>query len=344
MPKAILLIILFVISLNLLSQNKKEQIQILNGRIDSLKISIKNEQIIKQHELEDLEKKIKDLETYRNELEKKIEGLNYRNTEYYKSITIIRDSLISFLAEKNNFEIRYRSSMQRITELNTLLKSKSDSINMFAREIIINRAKDSVKYTVLYYKQEGCKDCISSGNTEKDTSDIVIPFAIYYNGQFVDPPTCGPIISNQIEEIKKCNFSKKELVPLVQTGKKLFTILNGKQTQETTCIKYVEHGFSDWTRPSSIIQKKLKCDMLTNNPYIGLIYFKDPKLPLNIKAEPNPYGGFLYNDLISKLDIDMDGYAEYIYKCEADEGYYFRIYSFKNNKWQLVYNGGYQGV
>ena len=108
-------------------------------------------------------------------------------------------------------------------------------------------------------------------------------------------------------------------------------------------MKYLEYGLSDWTTPSTIIQKNLKNDILTNNPYIGVVYFKDPTLPLNPKPEPAPYGGLLQNYLISKIDIDMDGYAEYIYKCEADEGYYFRIYSFKNNKWQMVYSGGYQG-
>lgn len=344
MKSKLILLFTLIIQSSLNAQSKKEQIEILTNRIDSFKTSIQNERLTKNNELEKLATRIKELESQKSELELRLINLDLNIKELNNNFSLIKDSFNLSLSEKTILEAKYKASMQRIVALNILLKSKNDSIKMFLPEIIINRAKDSIKYTILYYKQESCIDCVSSGNIEQDTSDIALPIAVYSNGKFIDPPTCGPIISNQIEETKECNFSKKELVPLVLPGKKLFSIVNGYQSQTVSCIKYVEHGLSDWTRPSAIIQKNLKCDILTNNPYIGVVYFKDPKLPLNPKPEPNPYGGLLYNDLISKIDIDMDGYAEYIYKCEASEGYYFRIYSFKNNKWQMVYSGGYQGV
>jgi hypothetical protein len=343
MKKIIFLIFTLAVVQLSYAQNKKEQIEILNNRVDSLKIAFQNENSIKKIEIEKLESTSKDLEVQKNNLQLKIADLNASISEFKLSNYLLKDSLTVCLKNIIELDSTYQNSLQKIIELNAQLESKIDSVKLPLSEKIGTKEKDSVEYTVLYFKHKSCPECVSSGYIEIDTSDIAQPFAIYSKGKFIDPPTCNKKLSNNVEEKKGCNFSEKELVPLVLPSKKLFSIVDGNQNQVVNCLKYVEVGFEDyWTRPSAIINKNLKCDILTNNPFIGLKPYKIPQAPLKIKKRYFE-GQELETNLISKIDIDLDGYAEMIYKCDALEGYYYEIYSFKNQKWTKVYEGGHQG-
>ena len=343
MKKTILLVLILALDKFSFAQNKKEQIEILNNRVDSLKIAFQNENSIKKNEIDKLENTNKDLELQKNNLEIKIADLNKSISEFKLNNLLLRDSLNLSFKNSMNLESNYQNILQKNVELKAQLESKKDSVKLLLSEIIGSKEKDSIKYTVLYFIHESCPECVSSGNIEIDTSDIAQPFAIYSKGKFIDPPTCNKKLSNNLEEKKGCNFSEKELVPLVLPSKKLFSIVDGNQNQVVNCLKYVEVGFEDyWTRPSAIINKNLKCDILTNNPFIGLKPYKIPLVPLIIKKRYFD-GQELETNLISKIDIDLDGYAEMIYKCDALEGYYYEIYSFKNQKWTKVYEGGHQG-
>jgi hypothetical protein len=103
MKKTILLILTLAMVKFSFAQNKKEQIEILNNRVDSLKIAFQNENSIKKIEIEKLENNSKDLEVQKNNLLIKIADLNASISEFKLSNYLLKDSLTVCL--KNIIEL-----------------------------------------------------------------------------------------------------------------------------------------------------------------------------------------------------------------------------------------------
>ena len=86
------------------AQNKKEQIEILKNRVDSLSSAIQNENSIKKNEIEKLESKNKDLEIQKNNLQLKIADLNASYSEIKQSNYKLNDNLDLCLKNFINFQ------------------------------------------------------------------------------------------------------------------------------------------------------------------------------------------------------------------------------------------------
>jgi hypothetical protein len=113
------------------AQNKKEQIEILNNRVDSLKIAFQNENSIKKTEIEKLERNSKDLEVQKNNLLIKIAELNASISEFKLSNYLLKDSLTVCLKNIIELDSTYQNALQKIVELNEQieLKNKIESTN-----------------------------------------------------------------------------------------------------------------------------------------------------------------------------------------------------------------------
>jgi len=191
------------------------------------------------------------------------------------------------------------------------------------------------KPTLLFVIESGVED-------EKEI--VAVPFVMYTKGKYEIPPTCeiGAIGTRAINE---CNKAKKIIKPLVQKGQLLYLVENGKQSGTARIIKTVEFGLSDWLSFSGALETKPLAKILTNNPALGLKTPKEiTKASPTLKTRKDSEGNILSDELFEKIDIDGDGIAEFIYRCNDFEGQFYEIYSFKNNAWKKVYSGGYQGV
>jgi hypothetical protein len=118
------------------AQNKKEQIEILNNRLDSLKIAFQNENSIKKNEIEKLESNTKDLKVQKNNLQIKIADLNTSISEFKLSNYLLKDSLKVCLKNIINLDSAYQNALKKIVELNAqlVIKNKIDSSN-FSNQI-----------------------------------------------------------------------------------------------------------------------------------------------------------------------------------------------------------------
>jgi hypothetical protein len=114
------------------AQNKKEQIEILNNRVDSLKIAFQNENSIKKIEIEKLESTSKELEVQKNNLQLKIADLNASISEFKLSNYMLKDSLNVCLKNVIELNSAYQNALQKMVELNAQLELKNKiEINPF---------------------------------------------------------------------------------------------------------------------------------------------------------------------------------------------------------------------
>jgi hypothetical protein len=116
MKKTILLVLILALVKFSFAQNKKEQIEILNNRVDSLKIAFQNENSIK-----------KDLESQKVNLQLKISEQNVAISELNLSNSLFKDSLNLSLKNTINLESTYQNILRKNVELNAQLDSKKDN-------------------------------------------------------------------------------------------------------------------------------------------------------------------------------------------------------------------------
>lgn len=170
-----------------------------------------------------------------------------------------------------------------------------------------------------------------------------VPFVIFENKQYKPVPYCE--ISPATEKARnECKNAEEILWPAVTEGATMFILDNGEYKGKTNSLGKAEYGANDWILFSAVLKYKPKGQLLTNNATIGLSYLKDVSKRLKLKKRVDKNGNRLEDKFIGKVDIDRDGVAELIYWCEDYEGGFYQIYSYKNEVWTLVFEGGYQGV
>ena len=128
MKKIIFLIFTLVLVKLSFAQNKKEQIEILNNRVDSLKIAFQNENSIKKNEIDKLENTNKDLEVQKNNLQLKIADLNASISEFKLSNYLLKDSLNVCLKNIIELDSNNKTCLLKMAELNAQ-NSNKDVVN-----------------------------------------------------------------------------------------------------------------------------------------------------------------------------------------------------------------------
>jgi hypothetical protein len=187
MTKIIFLIFTLAVVQLSYAQNKKEQIEILNNRVDSLKIAFQNEISIKKTEIEKLESNSKDLEVQKNNLQIKIADLNASISEFKLSNYLLKDSLSVCLKNIIELDSTNKISLLRMAELNTQ-NSNKDVVNF----------RDNFDTKSLYQLR----------NNFDSKNKITL---VDYYSHFIN---CA-IAEDIIRENKLTDISKKNLVKLI---------------------------------------------------------------------------------------------------------------------------------
>ena len=183
---------------------------------------------------------------------------------------------------------------------------------------------------------------IESGiDNEKEIT--AVPFVMFINGKYKAVPVCE-IGSEESKAIQECRIAKETILPIVNAGRLLYVLDNGIQTGTVDILKYTQYGFSDGQTYSAVISTNPNVKLLTNNSLLGKKTLKEVKPKPILKRRKNPDGGNYEDKLLSKVDIDGDNIAELVYLSYDYEGQFFQIFTFKNNAWKKVFEGGYQGV
>jgi len=183
---------------------------------------------------------------------------------------------------------------------------------------------------------------IESGiDNEKEI--IAVPFVMYTNGKYKAIPVCE-MGSKESKAIQECRIAKETILPIVNAGNLLYVLNNGIQTETIDIVKFTQYGFSDWQTYSAVIATNPNVKLLTNNSLLGKKTLKEVKSKPILKRRKNPDGGNYEDKLLSKVDIDGDNIAELVYLSYDYEGQFYQIFTFKNNVWKKVFEGGYQGV
>jgi len=132
------------------SQSKKEQIEILNARVDSIKQILSSERKTsadKSLKISDLNSKIKDLDDKILNLEKEKTNLNNSINKLTGEIASLNASVSQLKSDlnstKTNMDNAINSKNQEITNLNLRIKTKSDSLKLIQNEL--NKLKPAPK-------------------------------------------------------------------------------------------------------------------------------------------------------------------------------------------------------
>jgi hypothetical protein len=171
---------------------------------------------------------------------------------------------------------------------------------------------------------------------------IAVPFVMYTNGTYKAIPVCE-LGSVESKAVKECKMAKETILPIVKPGKSLYVLNNGVQTGIINIVNSTQYGFSDWQVYSATISMHPNVKLLTNNSLLGKKALQEIKSKPSLKKRKSPNFCFFEDKLLSKVDIDGDNIAELIYLSYDYEGQYYQIFSFKNNQWKKVFEGGYQG-
>jgi hypothetical protein len=181
---------------------------------------------------------------------------------------------------------------------------------------------------------------IEENENKKDI--VAVPFVIYKQGKYQDPPICD-IDSKTPSTYDKneCTKAKKILFPFVKKGQWLYLSEPGKKLKAIKVIKTI--GYSGWMY-SGKLKNKPNATILSSDSTIITRGIKK-KIKTLPKLKETQFEGIVSEHiLIGKLDIDGDGIAELIYKFVASESMpVYEIYSFKKNTWKKIYEGGRLG-
>ena len=169
------------------AQNKKEQIEILKNRVDSLSSTIQNENSIKKNEIEKLESKNKDLEIQKNNLQLKIADLNASYSEIKQSNYKLNDNLDLCLKNFINLDSINKNLLLSIVKLNS---------------------QNSNKFVVNYRDIYDTKSLFQLRNNIEGKYKITL---VDYYSHFIN---CA-IAEDIIRENKNINIPKENLVKLI---------------------------------------------------------------------------------------------------------------------------------
>jgi hypothetical protein len=211
-----------------------------------------------------------------------------------------------------------------------------------------NGIEQNSTFTVIFMTSD------SYDNNNNKSYPSAQPIVVYINGKYIEPPDCikndnGILINNNNE----CKNYSKLIQPYISRGAKLYELNNGIRNNTFTVQRTGITGAGREIH-CGILNAKPMHTLLTNNPNIGIRTL----VPLEISDRPklkkrkecldygSANGGMMFctDKLMSKVDIDGDGFPELIYENEVTEGYYISIYSKKNNRWIKVYEGSGDGV
>lgn len=223
-------------------------------------------------------------------------------------------------------------AMYKIEVSKTIFDSYTDT-NKKSDEIVGETIKD-IGNSILFTTFE---------DIENNNKFIAVPIVVYINGKYQTPPTCE-IGNNAQEAIVECEKAKKILLPSVNAGNILYILDNGQKSSTIEVLSTVLFGYSDWQTYSAQILEKPIHFILTDNPKIGTNKLSTIKNKPVLNKRKDAEGNILNDKLLTKVDIDGDGMPELIYECSDYEGTFYQIYSYKNEKWNKVYEGGYQGL
>lgn len=199
---------------------------------------------------------------------------------------------------------------------------------------------DNIGDTILYTPFEGIE------NSQKNSYYVAVPFVMYRNGNYEDPPIVTEPYGSakEREQIRKdSDLAREVLRPFVQSGKELYLLRNGRKDITFPIERTEMFGYSDGLLYSGVLPELPAYKILTSNPKVGTNNLREIKDMPILQPRYSPEGEPFEDRLLDKVDIDGDGIPEIIYECDEYEGVYYTIYSNKNGSWKLVYEGGYQG-
>lgn len=170
-----------------------------------------------------------------------------------------------------------------------------------------------------------------------------IPIVYYNNGNYQDIPRVMEYDPTP-KDIQESEKARRLLLPIIKAGNNLYSLNNGAKENTYQILNMTKYGFSDWLTFSAVLEGLPPNALLTDNEKIGTNQLgKITKRPI-LKKRLSPENEVLEDKLLSKVDIDGDGFPELIYQNQEYEGVYYTVYTRKDGKWKKVYEGGYQGV
>jgi antitoxin component YwqK of YwqJK toxin-antitoxin module len=139
MRNYLLLFFLVALSAFSFSQSKKEQIELLNSRIDSINQVLSAEtktSADKSAKITDLDSKIANLEKEKTTLNGTISKLNGEITSLNSSINQLKSELAATKSSLDNSNNVVASKNQEISNLTAQVKTKSDSLKLVQNELV----------------------------------------------------------------------------------------------------------------------------------------------------------------------------------------------------------------
>lgn len=184
---------------------------------------------------------------------------------------------------------------------------------------------------------------VANEYSENPGQVTAIPILYYSNGKYEEIPRVMEYNPSP-EDVQKSEKARRLLLPIIKSGNNLHALNNGVKENSYQILNVTKYGFSDWQTFSAILENLPPNSLLTNNEKLGTnqlgTILKKPVLKKRIGPE-----NIIFEDkLLSKVDIDGDGFPELIYQNQEYEGVYYTVYSNKDGNWEKVYEGGYQGL
>ncbi|MDG4950772.1 hypothetical protein NLM59_07530 [Weeksellaceae bacterium KMM 9724] len=205
-----------------------------------------------------------------------------------------------------------------------------------------------------YMKQVDIGSSVIFKVYENHDQDIVaVPIALYTNQKiFLEPPyTMDDEATFELSKLHEGHDSMNAhsiadtLSNVISKADSLYLLENGRRIGSIAIKGKTLFHLSDPGYISAKLDEKPKSSILTDNPIIGTNRIKDiedlgkPELESRKDGE----GNLLDDTLIAQIDIDGDGIPELIYECSTYEGSFYKIFSYANGTWYMIYSGTYLG-
>jgi hypothetical protein len=176
---------------------------------------------------------------------------------------------------------------------------------------------------------------------KNETKIVAVPIVRVEKGMYISIPKCE--LTTDKKSILECVNSNKLLMRILDSKQNLYVLNNGKNIGSVKIIDWTTYGFSDFKTFTAIISLDPEVKLLTNNSLIGFNELKIIKSYPILEKRKDPDGNYCKDILLSKVDLDGDNTPELIYLSTDYEGHFYQIFSFKDNNWKKVFEGGYQG-
>lgn len=184
---------------------------------------------------------------------------------------------------------------------------------------------------------------VANEYSENPGQVIAIPIFYYSKGNYQEIPTVMEFDPSP-EDAQKSERARRLLLPIIKSGNNLYALNNGVKENSYQILNVTKYGFSDWQTFSAVLENLPPNSLLSDNEKLGTNQLGNiVKRPV-LKKRLSPEKDILEDKLLSKVDVDGDGFPELIYQNQEYEGVYYTVYSNKNGNWKKVYEGGYQGL